>query len=112
MTLEIDTSKPNIVDDTKTTSNTELGNKVTLFNDDVHTFDEVTNQIKTHPTKGFAVRPGWHICREPVAPHLSMRGRVWCKVRFDGKIRSHIRPKAQGGLWYTSTYLTIIKENT
>ena len=67
---------------------------------------------KTHPTKGFAVRPGWHICREPVAPHLSMRGRVWCKVRFDGKIRSHIRPKAQGGLWYTSTYLTIIKENT
>jgi hypothetical protein len=67
---------------------------------------------KNHPTKEFAVRPGWHICREPVAPHLSMMGRVWCKVRFDGKIRSHIRPKAQSGLWYTSTYLTIIKENT
>jgi ATP-dependent Clp protease adaptor protein ClpS len=45
MTSEIDTSNPDVIDDTKTTSNTGLGNKVTLFNDNVHTFDEVTNQI-------------------------------------------------------------------
>jgi ATP-dependent Clp protease adaptor protein ClpS len=31
--------------DEETTTGTELGNKVTLFNDNYHTFDEVVNQI-------------------------------------------------------------------
>jgi hypothetical protein len=65
---------------------------------------------KNHPTKGFAVRSGWHICHQPFAPHLSMKERVWCKVRFEGKIRAHHRPWSQGGLWYTATYMTILKE--
>ena len=37
---------------------------------------------KCYPTAGFAVRPGWHICSGPVAPHLSMKGRAWFRVRF------------------------------
>ena len=35
-----------------------------------------------HPTKGFAVRSGWHVCSEKNAPHLSKKGRVWCRVKI------------------------------
>jgi hypothetical protein len=35
-----------------------------------------------HPTKGFAHRPGWHVSREPNAPHLSSEGRVWMQVEI------------------------------
>jgi len=27
----------------------------------------ITYKAEAHKTKGFAFRPGWHICREPVA---------------------------------------------
>lgn len=61
-----------------------------------------------HPTKGFAVRPGWHICSKKSAPHLSKRGRVWAEVEFGG-YSSHLRPKSQGGLWYTANRMTILR---
>ena len=61
-----------------------------------------------HPTKGYAHRPGWHICHSPSAPHLSKKGRVWAKVRFSEYI-SHVRPISQGGLWYTANYLTVLE---
>ena len=30
--------------------------------------------MEDHPTKGYAHRPGWHICSTPFAPHLRQGG--------------------------------------
>jgi len=69
-----------------------------------------TYPMEDHPTKGFAHRPGWHICSEPIAPHLRQGGdRVWCKVRFD-KLDVIERPLSQGGIWYLGKTLTILHE--
>lgn len=68
----------------------------------------VLYRAKTYPTKGFAVRPGFHICKEPRAPHLSMKGRQWYRVRFGGDVQFHLQPDSQGGLWYTATNMTIL----
>jgi len=66
-------------------------------------------QYEAHPTKGFAVRPGWHCCSEPVAPHLSKKDRVWCKVEV--KVMKIIqRTKAQGSIWYLCEAMTIVEE--
>jgi hypothetical protein len=62
-----------------------------------------------HPTKGYAFRPGWHCCAEPLAPHLSKKGRVWCKVEIED-YTEHQRPANQGGLWYTANLIKIIGE--
>ncbi len=62
---------------------------------------------ESHPTKGFAVRPGWHCCAKPEAPHLSTRGRVWCMVDI-GDFTEHHRPEAQGGLWFTANRMTVL----
>ena len=67
----------------------------------------VTYQAEDHLTKGFAHRPGWHICSGPVAPHLSKKGRVWAKVEFED-YKEHIRPASQGGLWYTANKMKIL----
>jgi len=64
---------------------------------------------EAHLTKGYAFRPGWHCCAEPVAPHLSKKGRVWCKVAIM-KYEEHQRPASQGGLWYTALKLKVIGE--
>lgn len=66
-----------------------------------------------HPTKGFAVRPGWHCCAEMNAPHLSLKpangpARVWCEVEIKG-ITEHHRPEAQGGLWYTAEAMRVVR---
>ena len=61
-----------------------------------------------HPTKGFAFRPGWHICSEMNAPHLSKKDRVWARVSFS-KYTKHLRPKSQGGLWYTANKMKILE---
>lgn len=60
-------------------------------------------------TPGFAFRPGWHVCSRKSAPHLSKKGRVWARVRIDGRITEHHRPKAQGGLWYTAEHMMVEK---
>jgi hypothetical protein len=65
-------------------------------------------QAECHPTKGFAIRPGWHVCSEKNAPHLSKKGRVWCEVQFSDW-QEHLRPAAQGGLWYTANKMTVLK---
>jgi hypothetical protein len=62
-----------------------------------------------HKTKGYAHRPGWHSCELPLAPHLSKKDRVWCKVKINDLVR-HQRPESQGGLWFTSNVLKIIEE--
>jgi hypothetical protein len=65
---------------------------------------------ESHPTKGFAVRPGWHICGKPVAPHLKKSSdRVWCKVVFDPMAEVK-RPESQGGVWYLGKSMRIIGE--
>jgi hypothetical protein len=63
------------------------------------------------PTSGFAVREGWHILAKPQAPHLSMTGRRWYKVKFPASgSRAVRRPESQGGLWYIADYMTILEE--
>lgn len=64
---------------------------------------------ESHPTRGYAYRPGWHCCSTNEAPHLSYKDRVWCKVEIMDYTR-HQRPQSQGGLWYTANYMRIIEE--
>jgi hypothetical protein len=63
----------------------------------------------TYPTKGFALRPGWHITNSPVAPHLSMKNRKWYKVEFKN-FEKIVRPANQGGLWYLAKNLRVLEE--
>ena len=70
-------------------------------------------EAECHPTKGFAIRPGWHCTPKPVAPHLAKtpKGRpprVWCEVEIES-ITPFMRPKAQGGLWYLAKRMRIIR---
>jgi hypothetical protein len=61
-----------------------------------------------HPTKGFAVRPGWHCGWRPLAPHLTDRGRVWCEVEIHDYVKLQ-RPDHQGGLWLLANYLKLVR---
>lgn len=63
-------------------------------------------EAESHPTKGFAFRPGWHILAEQNAPHLSKRGRKWARVEFQ-KFQKHRRPESQGGLWFLAERMRI-----
>lgn len=63
---------------------------------------------KAYRTKGFAFRPGWHSTHKPIAPHLSMKNRVWAKVEIRN-YKTQIRPKNQGGKWYLSKWIKIDK---
>ena len=61
-----------------------------------------------HKTRGFAYRPGWHICPTRNAPHLTTKGRVWCKVRFSD-YEALARPESQGGTWYLAGKMKVIE---
>lgn len=58
------------------------------------------------PTKGYKVRPFWHCTSEPVAPHLSEKGRVWVRLEMED-FEEFQRPDCQGGLWYLSKRIKI-----
>jgi hypothetical protein len=64
-----------------------------------------------HPTKGFAHRPGWHLCKHPVAPHLksstTSQQRVWVKVLYYGHIDIP-RPASQGGNWILAKHIKVL----
>ena len=60
-----------------------------------------------HPTRGFAVRPGWHVTGEPCAPHLSERGRVWKRVEIED-YQAIERPLSQGGRWYLANKMRVL----
>lgn len=65
-----------------------------------------------HPTKGFAHRPGWHACLQPVAPHLSEAPksgprRVWMQIEMTG-CRFYDRPESQGGTWVLADAIRVI----
>lgn len=66
-----------------------------------------------HPTKGFAVRKGWHCCLKQNAPHLKMRlsngeQRIWVKVEVDD-YSLYNRPESQGGEWVLAQKIKIIE---
>lgn len=66
------------------------------------------------PTKGFAVREGFHCCFIPYAPHLktelaSGQKRVWIEVNVED-FTSYDRPESQGGAWILANKLTVIRE--
>ena len=65
-------------------------------------------EAHNYPTKGFKIRPGWHTMKEKKAPHLSKKGRVWLKVQIKD-FKKELRPKNQGGLWYLSKWIKILK---
>ena len=65
-------------------------------------------QAESHPTKGYAVRPGWHTTSKPEAPHLSMRDRVWMKVEIDD-YKKIVRPKSQGGVWWLANQMKVLR---
>jgi hypothetical protein len=66
-------------------------------------------KAESHPTKGYAFRPGWHTTLKPEAPHLSMNGRVWMKVQVKDYERFE-RPKNQGGIWLLSKWMRVLGE--
>lgn len=66
-----------------------------------------------HPTKGFAPRAGFHTMALPRAPHLKMKlasgeVRMWVTVEISD-FAVHKRPESQGGLWFLSKYMRIIR---
>lgn len=66
-------------------------------------------EAKTYPTKGFAVRPYWHCTGNPVAPHLSMKGRAWYEIEMKN-YTEYRRPNNQGGMWYLANEIKILKK--
>jgi len=65
-------------------------------------------QAENHPTSGYALRPGWHCTKTPSAPHLSQRGRVWCKVLVEN-FKEFVRPAAQGGSWLLAERMKVLE---
>jgi len=65
-------------------------------------------QAESHPTKGFKLRPYWHCTSEPVAPHLSEKGRKWFEIEMEDYTEFK-RPDSQGGLWYLANKIKINK---
>ena len=62
---------------------------------------------ENHPTKGFAVRQGWHCTLEPIAPHLSTKDRVWVMVEIED-FEYYNRPESQGGTWVLAQKMKVI----
>lgn len=66
-----------------------------------------------YPTKGFAVRQGWHCCITPFAPHLktelaSGEKRVWVEC-VALECEKYQRPESQGGEWVLAQLLKVNK---
>ena len=65
-------------------------------------------EAECHPTKGYALRPGFHCTLQPVAPHLKEEGRVWCKVDIDD-FSYFERPANQGSLWALANRMRVVE---
>lgn len=68
-------------------------------------------EAECHPTKGFAVRPGFHCCFTPLAPHLSEKDRVWIEVEVED-FETYDRPEAQGSAWILANRMKVLRELT
>ena len=62
---------------------------------------------QSHPTPGFAVRPGWHTVAQPEAPHLSLKNRAWYRVELKD-YQTLVRPKSQGRTWFLAKRMRIL----
>lgn len=60
-----------------------------------------------HKTPGYAHRPGWHVAPTPHAPHLSLKGRVWCRVEIKDFTELK-RPESQGGTWWLAKFMQVV----
>lgn len=67
----------------------------------------VALEAECKPTKGYAVRKGWHCTLLPIAPHLSTKGRIWKEVEVED-YEFYQRPESQGGTWVLAQKMTII----
>lgn len=65
-------------------------------------------EAEDHPTKGYAHRPGWHCTFKPVAPHLSLKNRVWVEVEVED-FEVFERPISQGGKWILAKQMKVIR---
>ncbi len=70
-------------------------------------------QAEENPTKGFAVRRGWHCTFTKHAPHLkkdlkSGEHRVWVEVEVEDYV-TYERPESQGGAWILAEKMKIIR---
>lgn len=63
---------------------------------------------EAHRTKGYAFRPGWHCTLKQSAPHLSKKGRVWCRVEVQG-CEQYARPESQGGTWVLARRMKVLE---
>ena len=71
----------------------------------------VWRKAECFPTKGFAVRKGWHCCFLPIAPHLSRQlangeKRVWVECDVDDYV-TYDRPESQGGTWILAQWIRV-----
>jgi hypothetical protein len=64
-------------------------------------------KAEDHPTKGYAHRPGWHVCLDIVAPHLTMKGRIWCAVEVADYVELK-RPESQGTTWILANEMRVL----
>ena len=62
---------------------------------------------ESHPTKGFQIRPGWHVMAKPEAPHLSIKGRAWYVVEVEN-FAEYNRPESQGGKWFLASRMKLV----
>lgn len=71
-------------------------------------------QAESHPTRGFAVRPGFHVLARQHAPHLMRKDgtlspdQVRMKVEIEGFQEFH-RPESQGGKWYLAERMRVME---
>lgn len=67
-------------------------------------------EAEGHPTIGYKYRPFWHCTSQPVAPHLTKKGRVWCVVAIEDDAQIMSRPDSQGGMWYLAKKMKVIDQ--
>lgn len=65
-------------------------------------------EAENHPTKGYMERFGWHCTFQPIAPHLSTKGRVWVKCEVEDYY-TYARPESQGGAWVLANRMKILE---
>lgn len=68
---------------------------------------------KCYPTKGFAVRKGFHCCFEKNAPHLKEKlangeVRVWIECEVE-QFTTYDRPESQGGKWILADRMKVLR---
>jgi hypothetical protein len=68
-------------------------------------------EAKCYPTDGYKVRPFWHCTKYPIAPHLTIKGRVWVMVEMENYTEFN-RPVFQGGKWFLAKKIKILDDNT